>query len=112
MRFILLVICLIASFNCNFVVVATCLLKNKKLVTIVSEGINLIKEKKFSELLLFALSNLNELKTITLTCLNDEPNLLIMKTNIPKKPLSSIRRAICSYCLGKPGYCKNLCHYK
>ena len=113
MRFLLLVLCLVASFNCNFVDVASCLLKNKKLVSIVSEGINLVKEKKFIELFEFALSNLNEVKTITLTCLNDEPNLQLIDTVIPTGPIipaKFVYHIICSVCKGKKWPCKNICH--
>ena len=109
MRFLLLVLCLVASFNCNFVDVASCLLKNKKLVSIVSESINLVKEKKFIELFEFVLSNIKQVKSITLTCLNDEPNLLF--TYIPPiNPMRFIYPLICSACKDKKWPCKNICH--
>ena len=71
----ILLLCLIAALNCNFIDTAFCLIRNDKLRSLVTEVIDTVKNKNFFKLIEIAMSNFNEVKSIVLNCVNDEPVL-------------------------------------
>ena len=68
----ILLLCLIASLNCNLVDTALCLLQNDKLKSIVSEVIDTLKTQNFNKLIEIVLSNFSDAKSMVLNCLNKE----------------------------------------
>jgi hypothetical protein len=71
----ILLLCLIAALNCNFIDTAFCLIRNDKLRSLVTEVIDTVKNKNFFKLIEIAMSNFQEVKSIVLNCVNDEPVL-------------------------------------
>ena len=68
----ILLLCLIASLNCNLVDTALCLFQNDKLKSIVSEVIDTLKTQNFNKLIEIVLSNFSDAKSMVLNCLNKE----------------------------------------
>ena len=71
----ILIICLIASLNCNIFDVGMCLFSNGKIRSVVSEIFTAIKEKNWENVLSIAISNFEEVKTNAINCFDEEPVL-------------------------------------
>ena len=79
----ILLICLIASLNCNLVDTALCLIKNDEVKNVVSEILAAIKEKNFNKIIEIALSKFSDFKLIVQNCLTEEPNLQSKTGTVP-----------------------------
>ena len=114
----ILLICLIASLNCNLVDTALCLFKNDKVKTIASDILSALNEKDFNKIIEIALSNFSDIKTIVQNCLNeDEPILQTKTANPPNRfcnPVIRYRSCI-AYCNNTPyinkANCRKNCKY-
>ena len=80
----ILLICLIASLNCNLVDTALCLFKNDKVKSIASGILAAVKENNFNKIIEIALSNLSDVKSIVQNCWNEEP---ILSKSTGKPPI-------------------------
>ena len=79
----ILLICLIASLNCNLVDTALCLFTNDKVISIASDILAALKENNFTKIIEIALSKFNDVKLIVQNCLNEEPVLSLKTANYP-----------------------------
>ena len=87
----ILLLCLIAALNCNFIDTAFCLIRNDKLRSLVTEVIDTVKNKNFFKLIEIASSNFEEVKSIVLNCVNKEP--ILKAQSEPWKEVAACRIA-------------------
>ena len=68
----ILILCLLATLNCNFIDTAFCLIGNEKIQNTFTEVVSAIKEKDFNEILKIVISNLPDIIDIVGDCVKPE----------------------------------------
>ena len=70
----ILILCLLATLNCNFIDTAFCLIGNEKIQNTFTDVVSAIKEKDFNEIFNIVISNLPDIIDIVGDCVKPEKN--------------------------------------
>ena len=68
----ILILCLLATLNCDILSTVFCLIRNEKVKTFATEVISKIKKKEWSTLPTLIFSNFNQLKDAVVSCIGQE----------------------------------------
>ena len=98
----ILILCLIASLNCNILEIGMCLFTNGKIISVINEIIKAIKEKNWGNILSIVIFNFEEVKTNAFNCFNEEPILQISTHDDCQRCF--IRNLV------NPNKCYRICH--
>ena len=77
---VFLILCLLATLNCDIISTVLCLVSNEKLRTVVLEVVDLVKEKQWSTLPFYVLAKFDEVKSIVLNCVRPDDEVILKDT--------------------------------
>ena len=75
----ILILCLLATLNCNFLSTLFCVIGNEKIRAFATEVITKIKNKDWANLPLLVLNNFNQLKDVVVSCIGQKEEEVVLK---------------------------------
>ena len=78
----ILILCLLATLNCNFLSTLFCVIGNEKIRAFATEVITKIKNKDWANLPLLLLNNFNQLKDVVVSCIGQKEEEVVLKQNL------------------------------
>ena len=78
----ILILCLLATLNCNFLSTLFCVIGNEKVRAFATEVITKIKNKDWANLPLLLLNNFNQLKDVVVSCIGQKEEEVVLKQNL------------------------------
>ena len=76
---VILILCLLATLNCDIISTALCLLGNEKIRTFAIEVISKIKNKEWDNLPFLVIANFSSLKNAVVSCISPKEEEVILK---------------------------------
>ena len=76
---VILILCLLATLNCDIISTALCLLGNEKIRTFAIEVISKIKNKEWDDLPFLVIANFSSLKNAVVSCISPKEEEVILK---------------------------------
>ena len=76
---VILILCLLATLNCDIISTALCLLGNEKIRTFAIEVISKIKNKEWDDLPFLVIANFSSLKNAVVSCISPKEEEIILK---------------------------------
>ena len=78
----ILILCLLATLNCNFLSTLFCVIGNEKVRAFATEVITKIKNKDWANLPLLVLNNFNQLKDVVVSCIGQKEEEVVLKQSL------------------------------